>query len=120
MGGKGISRSVKMEQISMRQLHFDINGTAGTPVASGFSKADIASVIDNSTGNYTILLKRPFNLKNVNKAKAMVQSLTPQRSTAITAVAHDRITIEVTDLAGVAADADLSILMIGSDFKLNH
>jgi len=109
-----------MEQSKMRQIQCEISGTAGTPAASGFSKTDIKEVIDNGVGDYTIVLKRPFDIRNANKAKAKIQMITPQRVSAVTATLHDRITVEVTDLAGVAADADFSIWILGQDFKLSH
>ena len=117
---KGIKRGILMQQIKMRQVQVDINGTAGIPVASGFSKTDIKEVIDNGVGDYTIVLKKPFNIDNANKAKAFVQMITPSRVSAITAVLHDRVTLAVTDLASAPADADFSILIMGSDFRFNH
>jgi len=120
MSAKGINRGIKMEQIKMRILEVEIDGTAGTPAATGFSKTDIASVVDNGTGDYTIILKRPFDIRNTNKAKAFVQMITPARVSAITAVLHDRITLAVTDLAGAPADADFSVLIMGQDFKISH
>lgn len=115
-----MSRSLKMDQLKMRMIQVEIDGTAGTPAASGFDKTGISQVIDNGVGDYTIVLKKPFSKDNANKAKAMVTMLTPQRVAAVTAVDHDRVTIEVTDLAGAAADADMSILIIGQDFRFSH
>jgi len=56
-------------------------------------------------------------LDNADKAKAFVQMITPARVSVLSASAHDRVTIDVTDLAGAPADADFSVMIIGSDAK---
>lgn len=117
---KDLKRSVKVAQLLMREVQFEISGTAGTPAASGFDKNQIKSVIDNGTGDYTVVLKRPFNANNANKAKAFVQCLTAARVATVSAVDYDRVTILVTDLSGVAADADISVLIKGCDHKFNY
>jgi len=112
-----MSRPVQSAQAKMREIQVEIDGTQATPVASGFDKLQISSVVDNGAGDYTIILKRPFNPENANKAKAFVQSLTADRVCSVSAVDYDRVTILVTDLAGAPADADLSILIKGCDAK---
>jgi len=117
---KDLKRSVKVAQLLMREVQCEISGTAGTPVASGFDASQIKSVIDNGVGDYTIVLKRPFNNSNSNKAKAFVQCITAARVATVSAVAFDRVSILVTDLAGAAADADFSVLIKGCDHKFNY
>jgi len=115
-----LSRSIKSAQLKMRMIAVNVNGTAATPAASGFDKSQISSVVDNGTGDYTIILKYPFEKDNAANCQAMVQSLTADRVATVTAVDHDRVTVEVTDLAGAAADADLSIWILGQDFRFSH
>ena len=115
-----LKRSVKVAQLLMREVQCEISGTAGTPIASGFDKNQIKSVVDNGTGDYTIILKRPFNNANPNKAKAFVQCLTAARVATVSAVAFDRVSILVTDLSGTAADADISVLIKGCDHRFNY
>ena len=112
------ARSIKTAQLKMRELQIIVDGTAGTPSASGHDKLQISQVVDNGVGDYTIILKRPFNAVNKSKAMAFVQSITADRVAAVVAVAHDRVTVNVTDLSGVAADADLMILIKGSDARI--
>ena len=44
----------------MRELQIIVDGTAGTPSASGHDRLQISSVVDNGVGDYTVILKRPF------------------------------------------------------------
>lgn len=102
----------------MRELQIIVDGTAGTPSASGHDRLQISSVVDNGVGDYTVILKRPFNAKNKSNAMAFVQTITADRLAHVVAVDHDRVTINCTDLAGVAADADIMVLIKGSDARI--
>lgn len=104
----------------MRQVLVKINGSAVTPEASGFCKTSIKQVIDNGVGDYTVILKRPFNRDNAVMPDVMIQSLTADRISTVVATAYDRFTVNFTDEAGVAADADFSAMMIGSDARLTR
>lgn len=114
-----LSRSIKSAQAKMRIVAVNVNGTAGTPVASGFDDSQILSVVDNGTGSYTIILKKPFEYDNANNLMAFVQTLTAARACSVSAVDYDRVTVLCTDLAGVAADADISVMMLGCDHRFN-
>ena len=50
-------RSLKCRQVGQIELNISVNGTAGTPVASGPDAAFVQSITDNGTGDYTITLK---------------------------------------------------------------
>ena len=102
----------------MRELQIIVDGTSATPSASGHDRLQISSVVDNGVGDYTIILKRPFNAKNQSKAMAFVQPITAGIAVSVVAVDHDRVTVNCTDLAGVAADADLMLLIKGSDARI--
>ena len=102
----------------MRELQIELDGTAAASVAaSGFDKLQISSVVYNGVGDYTVILKSPFENLNANKAKAFVQCLTAARVATVSAVAHDRVSILTTDLAGAAAESDISVLIKGCDMK---
>jgi len=117
---KGMSRSIKTSQIKMRKLHIVLDGTAATPVVSGFDAGQIKEVIDNGVGSYTIVLKRPFNKENKHKAMAMVTAISQSVVPACTAVDFDRVTIDVEDTSGGAIDAQLMIEIIGCDHRFNY
>ena len=109
-------RSIGTAQLKMRELNFIIDGTAGTPSASGFDEYGIDSVVDLGAGNYTIVFKNPFN-----RACQVggITSATANRIVQVTAVAYDRVTVQVTDDAGLAADADLHFCIKGTDSRYN-
>jgi hypothetical protein len=110
------ARSIKSAQIQLRMLTFSIDGTAGTPAASGPDRLGIASVTDLGAGNYTIIFANPaVNAKDVMVSGHMM--LTASTAMSVTAVAFDRITVQCTDLAGVAADADFSISVMVHDAR---
>jgi hypothetical protein len=110
-------RGIKSAQPKMRMLQVEVDGNAATPAASGFDKLQIKEVVDNGVGDYTIILKRPFNAENANKAKAIVGVLEPDRAAHMYASSHDRVSIRCTDLAGVAAESAISVMIIGCDMK---
>lgn len=103
-------KPISSAQIKMRELSVSIDGTAGTPSASGPDKFGISQVIDLGAGNYTLILAQP----SANGKDVLVGGhamLTASTAMSITAVAFDRVTVQCTDLAGVAADADFSICL---------
>lgn len=110
-------RSIGTAQASLRELNFVIDGTSGTPAASGLDKMLISSVVDNGVGSYTINFLKPFNIKQAEGPHPQITCITPQRVPAVVAVAYNSITIDVTDLAGAAADADIIVKVTGSDHR---
>lgn len=104
----------------MRILEVEVDGNIVTPVATGFDRLQIKSVIDNGVGSYTIILKKPFKKVNANKAKAMITMLESNRAAYLSASDHDRVTVQVTDLAGVDAEGAFSILIMGTDSRINY
>lgn len=109
------SRSIKTAQLKMRELNFIIDGTAGTPAATGFDRFQISSVVDLGVGNYTIIFKSPFN--RACQAGG-ITSLTADVAVQVTAVAYDRITVQCTAASTAAAkDADLHFCVKGTDSR---
>lgn len=106
---KAMKRSIKTSQIGMRELLVSIADSAGTPTASGPDKFGISSVTDLGAGNYLLILKNPAsNDKNV---LLKGWSGPADTSVAVTAVDHDRITIQVTDLANAPKDEDVTLTL---------
>lgn len=108
-----VNRAQQCRQIYLHEVHFAVNGTAVTPVASGLDANFVESVTDLGAGNYKITF--------IDKAQrsivpgAIVAS-TASRVGAVTAVDSESITVQFRDLAGVAADSDfnMSVLWHGS------
>jgi len=115
-----LSRGIKSAQLKMRLIAVAVSGTAGTPAASGFDESQIESVVDNGTGDYTIILKKPFESDLADNCQAMVQSLTAGIMTQVSAVDYDRVTVKCFDDAGAAADADLFVWILGCDHRFTH
>lgn len=115
-----LQRGIHTAQVKMRELKVSISGTAGTPVAGSLDSKQILSVIDNGTGDYTIVLKRPFRKSNAANCHAQVTAITADRVFAVTAVDYDRVTVEVTDLSGSAADADFFLTISGTDSRITY
>ena len=110
-------RNIKTSQREMRALYVTITGTAGAPAAEGFDRFNISEVIDNSAGNYTVVFRKPF------ERECMVTGLvmhTADTRAEVVALAFDRVTIQTTDLAGTAADADFSLAVTGSDSRFDY
>lgn len=120
MKSSGLRTSIQSHQTKMRELNVKVNGTAGTPVASGFDGLGIKEVIDVGTGEYTLVLLRPFNVNNANDPMAWVQSLTAGITARVKAVDFDRVTVECQNAAGTATDADLLIKITGCDNRFNY
>lgn len=103
-------KKIGTAQLKMRELNFIIDGTAGTPSASGPDQFGISSVVDLGAGNYTIILRNPAaNSKDVMLGGHGM--LTAASAMQVVAVAHDRITVQCTDLAAGALDADFSMCL---------
>lgn len=110
-------RSIGTAQLKMRELNFLIDGTQATPVATGFDRFQISSVIDLGAGNYTIVFASPFERAC---QLAGIVSLTAGVTAHVTATAYDRVTVQCLDTAGAALDADLSLCVKGTDSRFDY
>jgi hypothetical protein len=91
----------------MTQLQISVDGTAGTPAATGPDAMFIDSITDNGTGSYTITLKE--SAKIAPFVTGLV-SLTDQAIGRVTATTVSSITVQWDDPAtGAAKDADFNI-----------
>ena len=78
-------RSLKCRQIGQTQMQISVNGTAGTPVASGPDAAFISSITDNGVGSYTI------TFKEAAKIAPFVTGIVPITSGAMMAVSASTV-----------------------------
>jgi len=107
-GGFG-AQTINHVQRKMNVLSLKKSGL-GTPVISG-SAASWCDIVDNGAGDYTInFTQSPF----AQVPEVMVTPVTPGTAVAVTAVSILAVTIEVTDLAGAAAEGDFHVMIIGS------
>lgn len=120
MSKPSLKRSLKSAQINMRMMAIRMDGNVASPVASGFDASQIQEIVKNATGDYTIILKMPFEADNAVKAECVAMCLEANRAVYMDASDHDRVTIKVTDLAGVAADSALIVHILGQDFRFQH
>jgi ribonuclease PH len=107
-----VRRSISVNQVKMRQLTCDI--TAATSAISGFDKLQIKEVIKNGAGDFTIILKRPFNKENVNKARAMVAPMSAGVTWHLAASDHDRVNVVLS------SDVDFTVTIMGCDHRFNY
>lgn len=108
MGGFG-SQTIEHVQRKMQVLSLRKSGL-GTPTIAG-SAATFCSITDNGTGDYTIsFTSAPF----AQTPEVMVTPSTPGTAVAVTAVSNLAVTVQVTDLAGVAAEGNFHIMIMGS------
>lgn len=115
-----LRNNVVMNNPKVRKMLFAINGTAGTPAASGLDSSQILSVTDNGTGDYTIVFKNPFH-PNAN-VQGMVSSKTAGVQALVTAIDFDRVTVEGVDTTdgSTAADCDFDIEVSGLDGRIKY
>ena len=113
-----IRRSLKSSQLMMREVLFSYTGASGD-VLSGPDRLLITTT-DLGIGNYLFVLDP--------KAKAVYgkdvllkgfSTLTADCALQVTAVADDRVTVQCT-VAGVAADADITLCLGLHDWKLEY
>lgn len=108
-----LKRSQQCRQVGQVVLNVSVNGTAGTPVASGPDAFFVQSVTDGGNGLYTITLKEA---SKINLFVGSLVSLTDQAIGRVTAVTTSSVTIQFDDPAtGNAKDADFNIQMIFAD-----
>jgi hypothetical protein len=103
---KSAQTAKRCRQIEFYEVFFSVNGTAGTPAASGIDAKAVSSVQDLGAGNYKI------NFKDVSPQNLVVSGIvnfTASRVGRVTAQDQSSVTVQFTNLSGVAADADFSI-----------
>lgn len=116
---KSLVRSVKGAIINPRIIAMEVRGTQATPDSRQFGSSEFqaASVTDLGAGNYTIIFNEPF------ERECMLMGWSSSTAGAVecqvTAIAFDRITIQVNNAAGAALDADVSLMILGSDGRYN-
>lgn len=103
---KSAQTAKRCRQIELYEIFISVDGTAATPAASGIDAKAIDSVQDLGTGNYKINFK---DKSPQNVVVGGIVNLTAARVGRVTAVDQSSATVQFTDLAGVAADADFSI-----------
>ena len=113
------ARSLKSAQLGMREMNIKVVGASGTPSISGMDEFQISSVVDNGVGDYTIIFKKPFHLDREPAMKGY-GAITAQTHVEVSAIAYDRITVSVMDLAGAAKDADFYLCIIGTESRYKH
>jgi hypothetical protein len=103
---RSLIRSKQCRQIGQVELNISVNGTAGTPVASGPDAAFVESVVDNGTGSYTITFKEAAQTALHPSA---VLSLTARAIPRVSAVTTSSVTVVVLRDDNTAMDADFTI-----------
>lgn len=91
-----------------------INGTKATPDAEGFDDSKVKEIIDLGAGNYTVVFNKSYER---DIAPLGLVTYTADTRGEVTAVAEDRVTVQMTDLAGVATDADFQLTVMTSDLR---
>jgi secreted trypsin-like serine protease len=101
-------RGLKVRQVGQISLNISVNGTAGTPVASGPDAAFVSSIVDNGTGDYTIILKESAKM-NLHVSSLVLA--TADSSIIPFAVAKNSVQVKAKSVAAspAAKDVDFSI-----------
>lgn len=112
-------RPLKCRQIGQIALNISVNGTAGTPVASGPDASIINSIVDNGTGDYTINLKEPSKM---NLHVASIVCATADSTIIPFAVGLQSIQVKARSVAAspAAKDVDFSIQILFMDQLSNY
>ena len=109
-------RALTSGQLKLRKLIFGLLGTLVTPTAFGFYWFGI-SIIDLGLGNYTMIFDYPFERACMVTGFA---SLTAEGVIQVTAVAYDRVTVQIINAAGADIDADFTMEICGSDGRFDQ
>jgi hypothetical protein len=96
----------RCRQIEFYEIFIAVNGTATTPTASGIDAKAVASVQDLGAGNFRIVLKDKSPQEVVVGGIVLA---TAGRVGRVTAKDQESVTLQFTNLSGVAADADFNI-----------
>jgi len=91
-----------------------IDVAQATSTVSGFDRLQIKEIIKNGAGDWTIILKRPFNKKNPTKARAMVAPMASGVTWHLAASDYDRVNVILS------ADVDFSIEITGTDHRISY
>lgn len=103
---RSIQAAKRCRQIENFELSVLIDGPG--QAATGLDQNQVESVVENAVGDYTITLKE-------KAAKDLVVvglvSLTAQRALSVASVDEQTVNILATDLAGVAANTQFSLVL---------
>jgi hypothetical protein len=118
----GFRRRIESNQIRMRKMFLRLDGTPATPICNisgakqGPDNINVSSVVDNGVGDYTIIFKNPFRRSDIYLSGW--STFTPNVvECVVTAIAKDRITINLFDAAGAAIEGDVFLEVLGCDGK---
>lgn len=102
MGAKiAQKRSLQARQLKSLDLCISFDGSIATPVATGPDARFVSSITDLGVGQYVVILTQTFE-QNLFPAGICCEG---DARAEVVSVAADRITFDVTDAAGAAADA---------------
>lgn len=109
-----LKRPQQCRQVGQVVLNISVNGTAGTPVASGPDAFFVQSVTDLGTGNYTITLKEA---SRINLYVGAIVLATADSTIIPTAVTTSAVTVQARSVAAspAAKDVDFSIQIVFAD-----
>ena len=104
----------KTAQFSLRLVTAKL--IVATNAVESFDRSQIKEVIDGGVGLHTIVLAKAYE-----RACDVMSSVPYTANTRMEVVAtdYDRVTIQATDLAGVATDADYQFTIVGSDKRFD-
>lgn len=114
---KDRKRSVSTAQLKMRLIQIYFDGADADPSPDGFDEFLISDITKLQTGQYTVILKAPFE----RSCRALAQSFGDiNRYCVIEAVAYDRVTFSIRRRDTQARVDDIADLWIyGSDSRYN-
>jgi hypothetical protein len=102
-----LKRALKSRQVGQTQMNISVDGTAGTPAASGPDAFFIESITDGGAGLYTITFKEAAKIAPFVSG---LVSLTDLANGRVTAVTVSSITVQFDNsTSGAAMDADFNI-----------
>lgn len=101
-------RSIRNEQRLVREIAFEIIDTAGTP-SLGEGKFS-GAIVDNGVGDYTINFTHAFNRRPICVANSRDAAIIVQVIPLVGSVQ-----LKCYDAAGVAADANVDLVVKGFD-----
>lgn len=107
-----LKRSQQCRQVGQVVLNVSVDGTAGTPAASGPDAFFVSAVADGGAGLYTITLKEA---SKINLFISAIVSLTANVIPHVVAVTTSSVTVQFNNTAGAAIDADFNIQMLFAD-----
>lgn len=110
-----MKKQLNSAQVSLRLLFLTLKGASGTLTVEGFDQHQV-TVSRASAGLYTVTVNKGFQGEQaIQVAGHCFKTL--NRQVVVTASDFNVITIQVSDLSGVAADADLDLSLVGSDVR---